>query len=185
MMPLIARQAFNLSIIFLTVCAAGCDRSAKVPGHETLPSASQDSPVFQRADGVWVNENGWTLPVLETREIRRRSTERLNDSFGNSVEVDVADYVPDDLVIDEPFDLIGRKYGKVRILSVRRFARSEKAFAYQFSAQKAAFDSETNRFEGSGLIFIYFLVDEDGDGKFEAFLGDQRLPLIVPRWTHP
>jgi len=63
--------------------------------------------------------------------------------------------------------------------------RSEKAFAYQFTAQKAAFDSETNRFEGSGLFFIYFLVDEDGDGKFEAFLGEQRLPLIVPHWTHP
>jgi len=184
-MPSITRQAFNLSIIFLTVCAAGCDRSAKRPGRETLPTASQVSPIFQRADGVWINEDGWTLPVLGTREMWRRSTERLNDSFENSVDVDVADYVPDDLVIDEPFDLIGRKYGKVRILSVRQFARSEKTFAYQFAAQKAAFDSETNRFEGSGLLFIYFLVDEDGDGRFEVFCGNQHSPLIVPRWTHP
>ncbi|MCC7307409.1 MAG: hypothetical protein IT173_07575 [Acidobacteria bacterium] len=158
--------------------AANGQRNWKI---EPEPSASPG--ISCQSDDVCINAEGWRLPSLEGAKASAASKETLKDSSGKNIEVETVNYVLENTSTEEPFNLIGKNFGKLKLSFVRQFSKNEKVFAYVIFAQRTKRDDATQSDEGTGTIFFFTFVDRDGDGKFETLVRGQKPELTVPDWT--
>jgi len=98
------------------------------------------------------------------------------------VEVTVVNYLLDHAFTDEPFNLIGVNYGKLKLSTVRQFSKDDKVFAYLIFAQRTTFSETTRSYEGKGTIFFFAFVDRDGVANFESLITNPQSNPIVPDW---
>ena len=143
-----------------------------------VPEPAAAGSIACQPDGVCTKTDGWRLPSLEAAKASAASKETLKDSSGKNIEVAAVNYVLENTFAEEPFNLIGKNFGKLKLSFVRQFSKNEKVFAYVIFAQRA---DEASK--GLGMSFFYSFRDYDGDGKFETLVGGQKPELTVPDWT--
>jgi hypothetical protein len=70
----------------------------------------------------------------------------------------------------------------LKLESVYEFKVKKRAFFYSIFARQAKPDAQIGRPIPAMHMFVYRILDKDGDGKFETLVSDDS-KIIVPKWA--
>lgn len=162
--------------------SAYCDNPGSQSTRNKDIKVSKSSEPISSDNKIKVNNAGWTITALNSAKKVNTSNIKLNDKFSNKHNVDAIDYILEDVISEEPYNIIDPSFGKIKISSFRELKFNGKTFAYLLNAQRTKFEKDEKKYLPIGIVFIFSYLDKDGDGKFETFLGNPGEDLYIPEW---
>jgi hypothetical protein len=188
------KSIFNLklySILAFAVCFAGCSSAKTASAENELaikfsPTPTPQSSVEESKDDSVKNEN-WQIPLLKNRKQTRISFSDTKSEDGKPVRLMITDYAPKNEVFFtqvpsgsvSPNRLLS---GLLKLEFIEELRVKEKIFGYVVFARATKTDEKTGKPSPFGQMFVYRIIDKDGDGKFETLLADDS-KILVPQWV--
>lgn len=148
-------------------------------------------------DGTkYVKDEGWQIPGLDVSDRKKTDIWIVDIGTGKKVDINATDYdpIPADVITEEPTKLLNPNFGLIHIYAIKEFAKDNRKFCYKVQAERAAIDEKTGKHSYAGVLFFFSYYDEDGDGKFETLIFDERnnqgrsdfhLSPHIPQWLLP
>jgi hypothetical protein len=180
-------RKFELAVIatiflsFLITCSTA--NIASSGNSKALPSVTpvlQDSSLGNKPIE---KESGWQVPKAEKKEeIKTRTTSAIAED-GSSVLVTITDYaIPGGFTYNESQaagDTIVQ--GNLKTGNYSEFKVNGNFFLYAIFARSVRDANTANNNASHNHSFVYQIIDQDGDGKFETLLKNNK--YVVPSWT--
>ena len=182
----------------VTSCASAQIKSGQVSSGSNSNVIERNPNIQERTfDGgrMFVKAEGWQIPDFSSGEVER-STYKTRTKDGRKIDILVGQYdLKPYIVTDEPFLSIGDNLGKIQIRTIREFRSGSRPFCYKFQVNRVSVDNEANVVISShGVSFFFSYYDEDGDGKFETLVLDEKdaggiisfsSSPHLPKWVSP
>ena len=187
-MKMILKIGISSLVIFTAFCI-GCSTinilslSAGPVLHVAAVPTPQNLP--QDTDGRIVKEEGWQIPSpKEKKEIGTKLIDMISEG-GKNVKVTTTNYAPVGKIV------YSEKTDDPRVTLVRdnlilgnfvEYKAKGKVFLYTIFARRPNTEKQENGNSSREKIFVYQIVDRDGDGKFETLLINST-KFLTPYWV--
>lgn len=135
-----------------------------------------------------INESGWPTPSPADFTLRSKIEKTIKSVDGRPIRVDSKYMAPTGesvyLAPPMPDGVSSRVQGELDQMGLSEFSVKGKVYLYELTVQPHFYKSSAPNSSNAinGLVFIFQIVDEDGDGKFET-LFDRRSDVSVPHWA--
>ena len=173
-------------LVFLAVSviciSIGCSpKAAETMQTNTATYAANIKPLHSENGKRFEKEDGWEIPRLGSGRLEKEYFFQTTTDTGEKIKVAVTDYDTSSPDTEEPFKSIGQSLGLIHVRYVKAFAVDGQRFCYRVQANRV----------GHGSVFPFSFYNEDGDGKFETLLLDEKdekgavsfsSPPHIPRW---
>jgi hypothetical protein len=164
----------NFLFLFIIISALCCLNSCSAENSEVLQNQSVSTPqniksVLSDNGKIFVKEDGWEIPGLASAKKQKTQTLKTEVQGGKKIDVNATYYWEPLVETEEPFKSIGVNLGMLRIYALREFAIGDDKFCYKVQANRV----------GIGSLFPFVFYDEDGDGKFETLILDEKDTLEI------
>lgn len=170
--------------IILFVFFEDCSNPRNTKKQKENISNNKNKDIVKKNERIYINDAGWNVPNLASAEKSKISKVKVKDKSGNKKEVEVTNFVLTNTITEEPYNLIGQKFGKMKIFVVRELKINNKTFAYLLNAQRVEYKESEKKYIPFGFGIMFGLLDEDGDGRFETLLNDAENDLFIPEWVY-
>lgn len=173
-------------IVAAAVLLVGCSSGKPAPPVNAV--AIQPSPIsVQEGEDTQVQDGGWKIPLPEDREQIRQSFSDAESEDGKHVTLAITELAPKDEVFftQVPSDAASPNSllsGLLKLEFIQELRVREKAYCYLIYARRAKTDEQTGKPSPIGQMFVYRILDKDGDGKFETLSADASR-VSVPEWA--
>ncbi len=142
-------------------CAA---KDIEILENRSAPIPQNIKPLPSDNGRVFVKDDGWQIPGFASAKKQDSYSRQVNADGGKKITVSITNYDPHAEETEEPFKSIGSSLGLIRVNALKEFAVGEQNFCYKVQANRI----------GSGSVFPFAYYDEDGDGKFETLVLDEK-----------
>ncbi|MEZ5422882.1 MAG: hypothetical protein R2682_07280 [Pyrinomonadaceae bacterium] len=173
-------------VVAVAVLLVGC--SLGKPAPPANEAAIRISPVsVQEGKDAQVRNGGWMIPLPENREQIRQSFSDAESEDGKPVKIAITDLVPKDVFFftQTPSDAASPNSllsGLLKLELIQELRVRAKTYCYLIYARRTKTDEQTGKPSPIGQMFVYRILDKDGDGKFETLSADDSRAL-VPEWA--
>lgn len=165
------RTNIAASLIVSLLCACGTQKAAELePQAPALLTSQPQTKITKNADGNYINPDGWQVPALP---VNRKYESTLLKSGDRKVRVLSYYYSPKGKLLLESLYAVMNIPDFGDVMSITEQADSKKkAFCYRIAATRIM-PPGTN---GTGILVVAFLRDDDGDGVFETLASGCPIP---------
>ena len=135
-----------------------------------------------------INESGWPIPSTVDFKLTTKSETTIRSVDGRPIRVETKHLRPNGesvyIAPPMPNGVSSRMELALDVDGLAEFSVKGKVYLYEIMVEpqfnRGPSSPNTNRI--NGLLFIFQLVDQDGDGKFETMF-DKQADVPVPRWA--
>lgn len=174
-------------ITLLTLVFVGCSTVETTSLNEER--AIETSPTqtdSNQNNQAGIIESGWQIPLPEKKRTLKKSIVTRVSEDGKNIKVTTTECAPiNDFIYEEKLT----DYQKTKLISgelqLKTFIENkvnEKIFWYTIFAKQTESNEQKSDNSSHNHIFVYRIVDKDGDGKFETRVSDSS-EILVPKWA--
>jgi hypothetical protein len=155
---------FFITVLTLTNFSGCSAKNREVSQNQSAPVPQYIKSLDSNNGQIFVKEDGWQIPGLASARKLESYPRQVFTDGGKKITVGITDYAPQIEETEEPFKSIGKGLGLISIYALKEFAIGEQRFCYKVQAKRV----------GSGSLFPFVYYDENGDGRFETLILDEK-----------
>jgi hypothetical protein len=165
----------------------GCSTVNTASLNNQLNLTATSTPIAQNSpdgEGRIIKEAGWQVPAPKEKKKIRTNIISMAAEDGRKVDVSITEYVheKDVLYTETPVPGTTLVRGALRLANFSELKVKEKIFLYTIFARPVRPQEESNDNSSHDHMFVYQIVDRNGDSIFETLLiGKSK--FLVPNWA--
>jgi hypothetical protein len=136
-------------------------------------------------NGQIINDTGWQIPQIKNTTAGEPKIEEMLSVDGRRFNVRKTFFTPNETIsyTEDGFsENVTRLHGKLKLVRFQEFKLKEKVFLYSILAREFDENKQANNNHMHKEMFIYQILDSDGDGKFETLI-DNDSDVLIPKWA--